>query len=1335
MNFRFFQCLSLKTKVTLFTLTIFLVGIWSLSFYASRMLREDMQRLLGEQQFSTVSLIAAGINDELDERLSALEKIAANVDPAMLNKTAALQTYLEQLSIFQRLFNGGIFVTRLDGVATASIPLSAERLGVNYLDRDFIAAALNEGKTSIGRPVMGKKLLSPVVVMAAPIRNAQGKVIGALAGVTNLGTSNFLEKISNHSYGKTGAYLLAAPQHNLFVTSSDTSRIMRPLPAPGINPLHDKFAQGYEGYGILVNFRGEEELAAAKSIPLAGWFMGIGLPTTEAFSPIRAMQQRMLGATILLTLLAGGLTWWLLRRQLSPLLAAMNTLATLPVANQPLQPLPISKQDEIGLLIGGFNRLIATLAHREKALKESEFRWKFAIEGSGDGLWDWDIANGTVFFTRRGEAMLGFAEDEIGNDPQEWEKRIHPEDRADAHTSLHAHLDGKTAIYLREHRVLCKDGGYLWILDRGMVVSRNEDGTPLRMIGTQTDISVRKQDEDLIKAQQTQIKLAAQVFAQGREGITISDAQGNIVMVNKAFTTISGYTEAELLGQNTRLLSSGQHSPAFYRAMWKAIKVQDYWAGEIRDCRKDGTEYSAWLAISAMRDEQGQITHYLGNFNDLSDAKLAESRIQWLSHFDHLTGLPNRALLKDRTAQSISAVHRDSETLSMMLLGIDHFKRITDTLGHHVGDELLMEMAKRLCATVSAQDTVARSSGKEFVLVLPGTASADAAQLATELLKNLAQPCQMGDHELTVTVSIGIASYPDNGHDFDSLFKAVEIAMHRAKANGRNTFEVYSDDMYQEAADRNHMTQALRNAAALNQLQLVYQPLVDLQTGQISGLEALLRWHHPELGSVSPVQFIPMAEKSGLIKGIGEWVLRRACSDIRTWLDKGMKVPPVAVNVSPLQFRDADLIEQVENVLAEARIDPALIYLEVTEGALMEDVHRSEAMLMKLKELGVKLALDDFGTGYSSLSYLKRFPFDKVKIDQSFVREIATSQSDNVLVKVIVSMAHGLGLKVIAEGVETEAQCEILRTHICDEIQGYFFSRPVSAQAIEELFAEGRQLPPHLLRLKKPQRTLLLVDDEPSIVASLKRLFRPDGHIILTANSGHEGLEVLSKHKVDVIISDQRMPGMTGVEFLRAAKVNYPDTIRIVLSGYTELKFVTDAINEGAVYRFLTKPWEDGQLREHIHKAFEHKELLEDNRQLDIKIRSTNQELVAANRQLGDVLQKTRHQIERDESSLAIAREAMQYMPLPVIGVDDEGLMAFVNTAAEQLFVQTGPLLGAKLADALPALATAIAGAVEGVPCELRIDRAGYLIKWNTMGANSRSRGTLVTLTPTGRAS
>jgi len=625
-----------------------------------------------------------------------------------------------------------------------------------------------------------------------------------------------------------------------------------------------------------------------------------------------------------------------------------------------------------------------------------------------------------------------------------------------------------------------------------------------------------------------------------------------------------------------------------------------------------------------LHDAAGLTTHYVANFTDLSGVKDAETRADWLSHFDSMTGLPNRTLLQDRTRQALSMVQRAQQPLTLMLVSIDHFGAINETLGHQTGDQVLIEVARRLTRSVREQDTVSRLGGKEFVMVLPGTDGAGAAHLAGELQTELAQPCTLQAQEVRVTVSIGIACYPQDGHDFDALLKAVELAMRRAQTEGHNQFQFYSAEMYQKVLERESMTQALRQAMALEQLHLVYQPQVDLQSGQVCGLEALLRWTHPQFGAVSPAQFIPMAEQAGLIVGMGEWVLRRACGDIRRWLDHGMAVPTVSVNVSPLQFRNNDLLAQVRAALDDTQVAPGLLYIEVTEGALMDDVPRNEAMLRELKKLGTKLSLDDFGTGYSSLSYLKRFPFDQIKIDQSFVRDITPNVSDQMLVKVIVSMAHGFGMRVIAEGVETEAQCEIMRNSLCEEIQGYFFSRPISFQDIEALFLQHRQLPEHLLRLQRPQPTLLVVDDEPGILAALKRLFRRDGYAILTANSGDEGLAVLARQRVDIIISDQRMPGMTGVDFLRSAKKLYPETIRIVLSGYTELQSVTAAINEGAVYRFLTKPWDDQALREQIREALQHRQVVEENRQLEMQVHNTNRELMAANRQLQDLLQQFR---------------------------------------------------------------------------------------------------------------
>ncbi len=841
-------------------------------------------------------------------------------------------------------------------------------------------------------------------------------------------------------------------------------------------------------------------------------------------------------------------------------------------------------------------------------------------------------------------------------------------------------------------------------------------------VGVHSDVTAQKQHAQ-------QLQLIEQVFSQSTDGITVTDAQANILRVNRAFTTITGYSEDEVRGKNPRVLQSGVQSPAYYQAMWHSVLTSGVWSGEILNRNKNGTVYPEWLTISAIRDSSGAVTHYLGSFTDLTKIRANETHIQRLSHFDPLTGLPNYALTRDRTAHAISMVQRNKESLCMMLVSIDHFKNINDTLGHHVGDALLVETGKRLSASVRDQDTVARQSGKEFLLVLPGTPPEGAAHLATELLWALAQPMHIGEHALDVTASIGLASFPDNGGDFGTLYKSVEIALHRAQSSGRDNYKFYSDSMYQEVVERDSMTKALRVAAECGELQVLYQPLGDLQTGKISGMEALLRWHHPERGTISPTVFIPIAEESGLIRSIGTWVLSQVCKDIRHWQDMGLAPPHVAVNVSPLQLWDKDFVPAVESLLAIHQVSANLIQLEVTESALMDDADRCEAMLRGLKALGFRLSLDDFGTGYSSLSYLKRYPFDKVKIDRSFVRDISTNQTDIVIVKVIISMAHGLGLTVIAEGVETEAQCEIMRSNVCDEIQGYFFSRPVDAPTMTSLLVDGRELPPHLLRFRKRQRTLLLVDDEPNVVSSLKRLLRRDGHTILSASSGSEGLELLKANKVDVIISDQRMPGMTGVEFLREAKLRHPDTIRMVLSGYTELQSVTDAINEGAVYRFLTKPWDDTQLREQVETAFQYKELLEENQQLDIKIRTTNQELMAANRHLGTLIQSTRQQIEAESANLAIVQEALQYVPIPVIGVDEANTIIFVNDEAEHAFGEQTPMLGETVQAALPELAPALSPGHDPVDATITLNARRYQVHGRAMGQHSRSRGLLLTFT------
>lgn len=569
-----------------------------------------------------------------------------------------------------------------------------------------------------------------------------------------------------------------------------------------------------------------------------------------------------------------------------------------------------------------------------------------------------------------------------------------------------------------------------------------------------------------------------------------------------------------------------------------------------------------------------------------------------------------------------------------------------------------------------------------------------------------------------------------DGDNAETLPKHADMALYRAKNLERSNYQSCSSEMNDKMPERAALENTLHSAIAENQLLLHYQPLVDLQTGKLVSLEALVRWEHPELGLLAPDRFIPIAEESGLIGAIGEWILRRACQDMRSWLDEGLTDFRVAVNVSPRQFGDSQLAEKVEEALAEMRIDPHMLSLEITETVLMQDTASSENILRQLKVLEVDLILDDFGTGYSSLSYLKRFPFDRVKIDRSFISDIETDQEGATIAKTIISMAHSLGIKVVAEGVESEAQCNFLRRNMCDEMQGFFFSHPLPKAEIGILLRDGCRLPEHVFDVKQSSRTLMLVDDEPNILTALKRLLRRDGYEILTANSGEEGLALLEGRAVDVIVSDQRMPGMMGVDFLRAAKEKYPDTVRIVLSGYTELKSVTDAVNEGAIYKFFTKPWDDNQLRGHIAEAFRRKEMEDENRRLNTEVQNVNQDLATANRQLGMLLKQKQQKIARDEVSLDIVREALEHLPLPIIGLDDQAMVVFVNVASAALFSRMGLMLACDLAYVLPSLSEAICGMEEDVARIVEIDGAWFNVTCRSMGAHSQSRGRLITLTP-----
>ncbi len=683
------------------------------------------------------------------------------------------------------------------------------------------------------------------------------------------------------------------------------------------------------------------------------------------------------------------------------------------------------------------------------------------------------------------------------------------------------------------------------------------------------------------------LQLAAKVFEDSKEGILITDHENRILAVNRSFTAITGYGEAEVLGQNPSVIKSNRHDASFYEVLWASINQSDRWMGEIWNRRKNGEVFAAHQSVSVVRNAQGVLTHYVGIFADISQRKESEERIRYLTQYDTLTGLANRTLLTDRLEQAIVYAHRAERVVAVILLDIDRFKLINDSLGHAAGNALLKQVADRLSSYIRPGDTVARLGSNEFLLVMSDVAAEnDTTSLARNLLSVVAAPMTVDGQEVVLTASLGVALFPKDGETAASLLRNCDAAMHRAKELGRHSVQFYAPEMNAHMLERLELESGLRRAIERHEFQLHYQSKVELSRGLIVGAEALIRWCHPSMGMISPGDFIPLAEETGLIIPIGEWVIETACRQLKSWHEEGFSDIALSVNLSGRQFQQENLVDLVARVLRDHDLQAQYLELEITESAVMHDPLQTIEILRRLKKLGVRISLDDFGTGYSSLNYLKRFPIDTLKIDQSFIQDITSDPDDAAIVCAVISMAHSLKHKVIAEGVETEAQLAFLRRNRCDQVQGYYFSRPLPAEEFAQFLRIGKTLELGKDNEGEPGRTLLIVDDEESILASLRRLLRRDGYRILTASSAAEAFELLAVNEVQVIASDQRMPQMNGTEFLSRVKEIYPDTIRLVLSGYTELQSITDAINHGAIYKFLTKPWDDDLLRGHIREAF-----------------------------------------------------------------------------------------------------------------------------------------------------
>lgn len=865
-----------------------------------------------------------------------------------------------------------------------------------------------------------------------------------------------------------------------------------------------------------------------------------------------------------------------------------------------------------------------------EALRHSELRFRLAAS-TGD-VWDWDIETGLAQISQQWKMRLGYTEEEVENTAEGWLTLLEPTDRLRVLAAFSAHVRNRVP-YDVEYRALAKDGSYRWSHAKGQAVW-NADGHATYMAGSVVDISERKNAE--IKVQRLNRVHAVLsginsliVRTQNREEL-FQEACNIAVNAGRFKLAWIGLVDAD--SQRVAAVAWAgagedyiEHIPMGLQVehereygliglsirQGSTILVQNTSRDDRIVLKKQALDRGfasfAILPLSIAQQPIGVLVLYSAETHFFDDAEVLlleelasdiafsldhlekAEELNYLAYYDALTGLPNRSLLQDRMRQLTQTISQDSESPSKMALlwfNVDRFRNVNDTLGRHVGDALLKLIALRLTEVVGLTNQLARIGADQFGCVLThcGSPSDVAHFLREKVQPQIDKPFHVEGKDIYLSLRAGIVMFPEDGHDADILLTNAEAACREAGAS-QGRYQFYATSMNTRVRNQLSIESKLHKALKSDQFLLHYQPKVGLHDGKITGMEALIRWQDPEVGLIPPAQFVPILEETGMIGEVGQWVIERALADHAQWCALGLVPPRIAVNVSAVQMRRADFADAVRKKLQA--FNASILDIEITESLFVEDVESCVQCLRKMREFGVRVAVDDFGTGYSSLAYLKKLPIDYLKVDQSFVKDVIYDPDAAAICIAIIDLAHNLKLKVIAEGVETEAQMNYLRRKHCDEIQGYYFSKPISMQDMGQLLHTGACIPVPR-EPDAPVRRILVVDDEPGILSALRRVLRRDGYEILAASSAKEGLRILGDHDVQVILSDQRMPEMSGTEFLSRVRDLYPETIRIILSGYTDLESIADAINRGSIYKFLTKPWEDDLLRENIREAFSH---------------------------------------------------------------------------------------------------------------------------------------------------
>jgi diguanylate cyclase (GGDEF)-like protein/PAS domain S-box-containing protein len=889
--------------------------------------------------------------------------------------------------------------------------------------------------------------------------------------------------------GRSGETVLSTrldAQHVMYLAPLNREReldLLHPRDYAKVPFIMREALRGTSGSGISEDYRGIGVVAAWRYLPGLDWGMVVKIDADEVFAPLARQRMLLLEALAVLLLFAGGAAFYFGRQISEPLGELARTADEMAGGNLDKRANEYVP-GELGVFARAFNHMAEKLQAMYHSLEERiEERTRELnvtneqlqeeiiertlieqnlLEAKGElerqqallneaqrlgqlGSWELDIPGGKLRWSDEIYRLFELDPAHFSPSYENFLNAIHPDDRDRVNAAYTASLQTRQP-YDVVHRLRMPDGRVKWVREH---CSSDFDaaGKPLRSVGAVQDITEQKLAED-------SLRVAAAAF-ETHEGIMITDAQANIVRVNSAFTQITGFTQEEVQGKNPRILSSGRQDRTFYADMWRQLREEGAWSGEIWDRRKNGEIYPKWLTITSVKDAAGVVTEYVAIFSDITARKRAEEEIRNLAFFDALTGLPNRRLFMDRfqLAQSVSA--RSRHYGALLFLDMDKFKTLNDTLGHDYGDLMLIEVGRRIQSGVREMDTVARLGGDEFVVLIEEIsasqreASQKVALIAEKIRAALAEPYDLKEHRIHGSPSIGVSLYRGNEESVDTLMKQADMAMYQAKDSGRNTVRFFDPLMQQAVEERARLEADLRGALPGGQLHLYYQVQVDSDL-RPTGAEALIRWMHPARGMVSPGQFIPVAEESSLILDIGRWVIETACRQLALWAqDDRLRHLKLAVNVSGQQFRMNDFVNHLQDVITRHGITPESLKLELTESVVLEDLAEVAAKMHALKALGVKLSLDDFGTGYSSLAYLKKLPIDQIKIDQSFVRDITTDPNDAVMVRTIIDLAQNFRLNVIAEGVETEAQLAFLKHNGCMSYQGYLFGKPLPRAEFE----------------------------------------------------------------------------------------------------------------------------------------------------------------------------------------------------------------------------------------------------------------------------------------------